>query len=358
MTPLLQTDQIALTVHPFGGGSEVSVAFITQGLNALQEMVYLAALQAEGRTMQERLRLPEELRNRYVLQCAPPQVGSFSILGRVVDRSGMSDLLMPQQIARVVALVLGSSAAISAGDSLELARQLPDSRLRNRMVACTAKLSPPVGSGNRCEIRGADLSPINFDEALPSRLEPLLRPAETQREIQTVTGRLQAIDFVKHVLRMHHAPSRRVLECFYEEDVESMLLDNRRDLIQVTGQVVLDDQGQPKEIVAVDQIWDLDLSPLSLSEMNVRGMHLRARQPLELAPALSEDEQLVCLAYEPWSLDVFAPTRKELLVEAKEQLFVLWQEYAQASDDVLSEPAQRVKRKLLEDWVEVGRAQG
>jgi hypothetical protein len=273
-------------------------------------------------------------------------VGSFAILGRVVDRSGVSDLLTPQQIARVVALVLGSSAAISVGDPVELARQLPDSRLRNRMVACAARLSPPVGSGHRSEVSGADVLPITFDESLPSRLEPLLRPAEAQREIQTVTGRLQAIDFEKHVIRMH------------DEEVEGMLLENRRELIQVTGQVVLDDQGQPKEIVAVDQIWDLDLSPLSLSAVSVRGVHLRARQPLELAPVLSEGEQLVCLAHEPWSLDVFAPTRTELLVEAKEQLFMLWQEYALASDDVLSEPAQRVKQKLLEDWEEVGRAQG
>lgn len=356
-TPL-QADQIALTVHPAGGGSEVSVAFITQGLNALQEMVYLAALQAEGRTLHERLRLPDELRSRYLLQCAPPQVGSFAILGRVVDRSGLADLLSPQQVARVVSIVLASSAAISAGDSAELARQMPDSRLRNRMVACTARLSPPVGSGHRCEVSGADVSPISFDENLPSRLEPLLRPAEAQREIQTVTGRLQAIDFVKHVLRIHHAPSRRVLECFYEEDVESMLLDNRRDLIQVTGQVVLDEQGQPKEIVAVDQIWDLDLSPLALSEVDVRDVHLHAHETLELAPVLSEDEQLVCLIHEPWSLDVFAPTRAELLIEAKEQLAMMWKEYVQVSDDMLSEPAQRVKRQLSKDWVEVERAEG
>ncbi len=155
MASSLQADQIALTVHPAGGGHEVSVDYITQGLKALQEMVYLAALQAEGRTLHERLRLSESLRSRYVLQCAPPQVGSFAVLGRVVDRSGVADLVLPQQIAQVVALVLGSSAAISVGDSAALARQLPDSRLRNRMVACAARLSPPVGSGHRCEVSGA-----------------------------------------------------------------------------------------------------------------------------------------------------------------------------------------------------------
>jgi len=62
------------------------------------------------------------------------------------------------------------------------------------------------------------------------------------------------------------------------------------------------------------------------------------------------------MEYKPWGLDVFAPTRAELLLELKSQLKMLWLEYAQASDDVLSEPALRVKNQLLEDWEEVGRA--
>ncbi len=358
MASALQADQIAYKVHPAGGGSEVSVDLITQGLKALQEMVYLAALQAEGRTLHERLRLTDELRNRYVLQCAPPQVGSFEILGRVVDRTDLVDMLRPQEIAKVVTILLASCVAISSGDRVELSRQLPDSRLRNRMLACAGRLCPPVGSGHRCELTGPGVSPIDLDDTLPSRLEPLLHQEENHRETQTVTGRLHAIDFEKHVIRMHHAPSRRVLECYYDEEVEGMLLDNRRELIQVTGQVVLDDQGKPKEILAVDQIWDLDLSPLSLVDVQSHGTRLRARQSFELKPALSEDEQLVCLVHEPWSLDVFAATRTELLAEAKAQLSMLWMEYALAADETLSEPAQRVKRKLLEDWVEIERAQG
>lgn len=107
-----------------------------------------------------------------------------------------------------------------------------------------------------------------------------------------------------------------------------------------------------------EEIRTLDLSPLLLSDVNVCGVRLHARQPVKLVPVVSEDGRSVCLAHEPWSLDVIAPTRTALVVEAEEQLFVLWKEYAQASDEVLSEPAQRVKRRLLEDWVEVGRAQG
>ncbi len=99
-----------------------------------------------------------------------------------------------------------------------------------------------------------------------------------------------------------------------------------------------------------EKIRDLDLSPFLLSDVIVRGVRLRARQPVKLVPVVSDDRRSVGLVHEPWGLDVFVATRTELLVEAKEQLVVVWEEYAQAPDEVLSGPAQRVKRRLLTDW--------
>ncbi|MEE4380063.1 MAG: hypothetical protein V2J55_21460, partial [Candidatus Competibacteraceae bacterium] len=64
-------------------------------------------------------------------------------------------------------------------------------------------------------------------------------------------------------------------------------------------------------------------------------------------------EQFLCLEHAPWSLDVFAITRAELFSELKEQIVMLWQEYARERDEALSEPAKQVKRQLLADWEEV-----
>jgi hypothetical protein len=84
----MDANEISLTICPAGGGAGVPVAFLTQSLLALQEMVYLSALQTEGRPLRERLRLPEDLKNRYVLQCSPPEQGSFRLRGRVVGPGG------------------------------------------------------------------------------------------------------------------------------------------------------------------------------------------------------------------------------------------------------------------------------
>lgn len=356
MTKTVSPDQIVYTLHPSGGGGEVSAAFLAQCLTTLQEMVYLAALQTEGRPLRERLRLPDELRNRYVLQCAPPVQGSFSLWSRVVNRSPATDLLAPVQASTVVSLVLGFCQAASDGAVTQAGSLFPDSRLRDRMITCVEKLSPPLGSGHRCELAGASTSATFGDAGLPDGIKALVCRPETQRKMQTVTGRIHEIDFAKHKLTIFHAPTQRALECFYDESIELMLLENRRDLIQVTGQVVLDAEKRPKEIVAVEQIWDLDLSPFALTDVVGSGTTLAARQRVELIPTVSSDEQLVCIAYEPWGLDVFAETRTELLLEVKSQLLMLWTEYAMEADAALSAPARELKRQLLNDWAEVRHA--
>ncbi|NJM13867.1 MAG: hypothetical protein HC889_20295 [Synechococcaceae cyanobacterium SM1_2_3] len=112
----------------------------------------------------------------------------------------------------------------------------------------------------------------------------------------------------------------------------------------------------PKRIDEGKQIRDIDLSPFMLSTIEGRGFRLRFRNRICLLPVLTDDEQFLCLEYAPWSLDVFAPTRAELFAELKEQMLMLWREYARKQDELLSEPAQPVKRLLLADWEEMANA--
>jgi hypothetical protein len=135
-----------------------------------------------------------------------------------------------------------------------------------------------------------------------------------------------------------------------------MLLENRRDLIQVTGRVIMDDENHPKKIVEVEQVRDLDLSPFVLGEFKATNFGLKPQRHLQLQPVLSENQQLVCLDHASWGLDVFAATRSQLFEELTEQLLMLWIEYARETDDLLSQPAIQVKRQLLADWQEVSLA--
>jgi hypothetical protein len=345
-------DQITFKVHPAGGGSEVPVSLLLQIFSKLQELIYLFALQEEGRTMRQRLRLSDELKRKYVLHLRPPVTGSFAVTGRVAGRG--VDLFEPEQARRVVGKMHCFSHAVASDDEGRILELMPDGRLRHRVLSCLSTLSPPPGSGYRYEIIAPGVGPeISLDETLPARIEAWLTTPEQRAEVRTVTGRLDAISFGEHKLTIIYQPKSRPLECFYDEDIELMLLENRRDLIQVTGQVRMDDEGHPKRIDEVEQIRDLDLSPFVLGEIDGRDFRLRPRGAFSFLPALTDDEQFLSLEHSPWSLDVFATTRAELFAELKEQLLMLWREYAREQDDALSEPAQRIKQQLLVDWEEI-----
>ncbi len=347
-------DQIAFKIHPAGGGSEVPVSLLLQIFSKLQELVHLFALQEEGRTVRQRLRLSEELKRKYVLHLRPPEAGSFAVTGRVAGRG--ADLFEPEQARRVVGQMHQFSRAVVSGDEGQIFELMPDGSLRRRVLSCLSMLSPPPGSGYRYEMAPGAGSEISLDETLPARIEAWLKAPEERAEVRTVTGRLEAISFGEHKLTIIYQPKSRPLECFYDEDIELMLLENRRDLIQVTGRVLMDDGGHPKRIDEVEQIRDLDLSPFVLGEIEGRDVRLRPRSTLSFLPTLTDDEQFLCLEHAPWSLDVFAPTRAELFAELKEQMLMLWGEYAREQDDALSEPAKQVKRQLLADWEGVANA--
>jgi hypothetical protein len=347
-------DQLTFKIHPAGGGSEVPVSLLTQSLTALQELIHLFALQEEGRTMRQRLRLPEEIANKYVLCCRPPEKGSFAVSGRVTNLS--EDLLAGEKIQRAMQHFHEFNHAAVRAELDEMAKTMPDSRLRARALTCLVRLSPAAGSGYRMELFNGSGPGVIFDEAVPVRLERLLKAPEARAEVQTVTGKLEGISFSERKLTLNYAPKGRWLECSYDESIEPMLLENRRDLIQVTGRVIMDEENHPKKIVEVEQVRDLDLSPFVLSEVVAAGFTLKPKRGLQFSPALCDNEQLICIQYDDWGLDVFAPTRTELFEELKEQLVMLWVEYGREDDASLSSPALQVKRQLQSDWEELTNA--
>ncbi len=335
-------DFIEFSILPEDGGHEVPVALLLQGLQGLQQLIHFGALSIENRTIRQRVRISGEIQQRYTLHCRPPEPGSFKVAGRVGDLR--PNLVPTGDVSRVMELVHGFSHATLKADEGELLRLVPDGRLRVRMLDCLRGMVPPPGAGYAYEFRNCVGAPVRIDEVMSARIESVLRPQAPRQSIRTITGQLEAIAFSEHRLSILYVPKGRTLECLYDESLEPMLFENRRDLIQVTGRVVDAEDGHPRKIVEVSRIEELDLSPFVITEFEP-GAPLA--EPLRLDPFLGDDQQLIHLQEPSLDLDVFASTRGELLQELRGQLGMLWNEYAQESDAGLSAPAQQLKRALL-----------
>ena len=128
-------------------------------------------------------------------------------------------------------------------------------------------------------------------------------------------------------------------------------MGDRRVLIQVTSRVLLDDAGQPKQIIDVNEIRDVDLSPLIVERVHYGDLSLLATVPVLLEPTMDASKQLLCVEQMDLGIDAFAPTREGLLAELDEQLAMLWREYAFADDALLDAEARHLKQALLSAWV-------
>ena len=92
-------------------------------------------------------------------------------------------------------------------------------------------------------------------------------------------------------------------------------------------------------------------APLPL-DFTVDGVAMRKRRGVALPIEAEELDGMHTARAENIGLDAFAETRAELAGEVREQLAMLWKEYALADDAELTESAQRVKRNLLATFEE------
>jgi hypothetical protein len=231
---------------------------------------------------------------------------------------------------------------------VELAKVVSDRTRRHRLIESVRDMMPKAGSGLRLTITDR-ADKVVFNSAVAQKGMPALALRSGEEPLRrTVTGRLVTIKFDERKLTLLYQPTNRELECVYEEDAEPLLLEHPRDLIQVTGEVILDAENQPKKIIDVEEILEVDMSPFYLTQFEYPERVLTFRGERSIEPELDESQQFMVLMDEPLGIDVVAATREELFTALAEELDVLWRNYALAADEQLSPAAIQLKTRLRE----------
>ncbi len=330
----------------FADGQMLPVATLSQVLSAMQRAVHLLAMQHENVSVRQRERLNKNVEAKYPLLCALPKPGSYVVPVEIGDPT--VELFALDDVEAVGQLFSHCCASISAGDSTGLSAIIPDNARRDRFVEAIRAMSPSQGSGIKA---GISQPSGTFHVALGILHERskscLSTAADPERQVRTVTGRLSEIQFDERKIKIVYPANSRELDCTYSEALEEMLLERPRELIQVTGEVIMDENDLPKKIINVESIEEVDLSPFYLRNIEHAGRTFEFGKPLELTPVLDESQQLYCLEKPELGIDVYAYTRDQLDLELKEQIAFLWDTYALAADEELTGAAIAVKYNLL-----------
>jgi hypothetical protein len=322
----------------------VPAAVLVQVLQGAQLAFEHIGIHVEGRSIKSRARVSALTSRRFQLICKLPEPGCYAVPVEIGDTT---DLLQEEHAAQALSIFEELMRNISAKSSAGIVQALPDERVRRRVLEAVKGMAPRSGANWKLSLHdSADVAFADIDRDTVSFVQQTLVPIDQREASRVITGELTNIDFVKRVLTMIYPPTNKLLDCTYDETLEDMLYEQRRNFIQVTGRVILDEHGEPRSIFNVSDIVELDLSPIEIVGVEYQGLHLRAHPLLSLEVVTDESKQLLCVQDMALGLNAFAGTRDALLQEIWEQVAMLWTEYALANDDELDGPTLELKHAL------------
>lgn len=355
-----QPAEAKATIHIIGQemeNHEVPIDILVRVLAGLQQIVYLLATVQEKRSVGQRFRVPMEMQQLYSLRASIPQSGSYTIPVVLKPELDNQQLLL-DNYKKIIINLEGFFLSLNSFDFNQAQNIFPDSKLRNRALRETRKFLPKADELWQLGFSRSDsVRELKLTNQVIDRIDNWLTQDTPEDAVMTVTGELIRIDFDKRLVVLRYPPTHQEIECIYLEELEDSMIENRRQMIQVTGQFTLDADRHPTKLTDVTRIEPVDLSPIVIREVPWDSKKLRLKVPLLLTPKMDEETQQIFFLEEPQiGLHVFGYTRDELIHEINEQILMMWIEYVNVNVDDLALDARQLREKLVAKIEEVENA--
>lgn len=316
---------------------------VIASLNALQRMIYIIGMRAEGRALSERLKPTAKVKREYAVVCRAPRKGShiqpFAVASQTGEMSASSFAAREKLLATLRALDSGEEARLEA--------VVPNARERWFLAKAAAGLLPTDDSGLEVMIRAGSRGPFAFKA---DRARNLLSEYDTSRppaiDEETVAGKLRAIDYQQTIMTIKPG-SDPALRMDYPLPLESWLQTNVRKRLKISGRPKFNARG---DIISFDEIYNVvELEPhlQPIDRFKSDGKVFGTSRPVSLPVTVHWADRLFGFAEHRLGIDVVVDNVSELRDGVLSELDLIWRQYAQADDDELDEEALEVKRHLL-----------
>lgn len=325
--------------------STLPVEYMINLLSNMQDLMYFMVSAKEGKTFNRRFKASKDIKDKYIMECELPKQGCYAQTISIEDKTvPLLDAVRTEHIADDITNFLFNIREDREGYILNY---FSTQKQLSKALTYVRKAFPPVDNNIYVSVNDNEKLDSREIQTKTTHIIDRLQP-EIEGHMGIITGRLKSINFDERKLVIQYPITKKDLDCFYNEEIEDMLIDNRRQLIQITGNVSLNDDDTPKDISDVINIQEVDLSSISLDLICGGGVTLRFKNTLHINPTLDETEQLYKASLQELDIDVYEYTRADLESAVSEQILFLWNEYAKESDDKLTKDAILLKNKLLE----------
>jgi hypothetical protein len=280
------------------------VSAVVSSLNAIQRMVHIIGMRAEGRGISERIKPTIRVKREYAVVCRAAVKGSH-IQPFAVE--SMANGETSDSIAASERLI-ETLKALDSGDENRLVEAVPNDRERWFLANSAAGLLPDENSGIDVMVRAGNRGPFAF------RAE-------------------RARDFIED-FQVRPPPSLG-----YPLPLEEWLQANVRKRLQITGRPKFNKRGDISTFQPIETITETEphLEPIDRFKSN--GRLLATNRPVTLPITVFWEDRLFSVRDPQLGIDVVTQGMNELRDAVLSELDFLWRHYAAANDRELDQEA-------------------
>jgi len=323
------------------GGAPVDA--VISSLSALQRMIHLIGMKAEGRVFGQRVKPSARVRREYPIVCHAPKSGSH-IQPLTVGPAGYASAAAVAARTKL----LDTLKAFDSGDAEVLERILPNARERWFLADAAAGLLPQEDSGIEVTLRAGTRGPFAFKADRARALIEVARSgAPPAPERETIVGKIKAIDYSNTSLVLKPATGRSV-RVPYPLSIETFLQANVRRRISILGDPEVNSVGDVVSFRAVTNVTEIESTLAMIEGFESEAGKIVALKSLSIPVSYDFEDRLFTYQNEDLGIDAYSSKYEDLRTSVLEELDVLWRNYALAPDEELASDAVSVKRNLLQ----------
>jgi len=324
-------------------GNTISASLLAKSITAVQDIAYDIGADLEERKYGKRLRKDHKLKQQYTIRAGIPEPGSYTLPLYI----GQDGALVSEFAQVIFPRIWDIFDAVASGSKQRLTELFDDDRFLGRAITTIKDVMPRPSDKWSIGFKAGSRKLARIEGKQYKAVYEWVRQTATPQDEITVTGELIKMDFEEKKVVIRHPAAKRTIECDYDEENEPRIIDQRRQLVQVTGTFKLDHEGYPTKAVSIERIEEVDMSELWYESISHENRVLAFNPPLVLTPAMDEaTQQLYVVKDDQLGIHAFAYTREELKKDLQDQLFFLWDSYAKENDEVLSPAAKDLKQNL------------
>ena len=338
------SDPRELMLHfdgPMAGDHLLPAAVLVNAIQQMQRIVHLLAKEHRGEPVGKRLRVSADVKRHFGLVCKLPVTGGYGLpvtIGTPTQKAYHDQVLAVSERLQEVTRSL-------AHDAHAFGDLVPDARNRGLLVDAYKAMQPPPHLGLELTIEDGQGNAI----LRPSHLEdvtihcPEVVPPDTTERGRLV-GALVRMGFTKQSIELEYR-DKRMVKATYAAEAEAALLSHPRGLIQVRGNICYDAAGEPVSITDIDEVAEVDESPMQVDELVYRNVRYVATTPLRFDVTFHRADALYDLQG-PFDVLLWADSREDLADALEAELNMLFEDYAEGDPAHLSSDAKKLRDQI------------